>query len=226
MSTATWHTSIAGVVSLRLCCCTGGGSVAGRHACFTRSWRARNADAVAIWLRDARRPQLRRRGCRGEAMRVSGRVVLVVSARFVTTTMSTNCELLELIRAGDGRKVNVSLATQLPFEDPLVSGGTPIDPGTETQAWPICSRHDSGHVVELADARGMAKIAWSRRSRRRRHARLFDVFQPLLRHMSARATCSRSCARAAGPLIKVSIASWTQPKNDQPSDDGGKSAAV
>ena len=42
---------------------------------------------------------------------MTGKGVLVVAARFVSTTMSTNCELLQLKRAGDGRTVDVKLAT-------------------------------------------------------------------------------------------------------------------
>ena len=92
--------------------------------------------------------------------------------------MSTNCELLELTRAGDGRKVNVALATHLPFEDPLVSGGAHrsrhvygkhgdmlrYDTSTSSsprRAWDGQDQHWPGEVVDG----GMLV--------------LFDVFQPL-----------------------------------------------
>src|SRR5262245_66381510 len=93
----------------------------------------------------------------GESLRASGKGVLVVSARFVTTTMSTNCELLELTRAGDGRKINVMLATHLPFEDPQVSGGVPLDPGTYAVTMAMCSRNETRYVGSPRAASGEAR---------------------------------------------------------------------
>jgi hypothetical protein len=119
-------------------------------------------------------------GLSGEGLRSSGKGVLVVAAKFVTTTVSTNCELLELTRAGDGRKVNVMLATHLPFEDPEVSGGVTLDPGTYAVTLAVCSRNDTRYVIEPPDARGIAKVSIG-------HGEvvdggmlvLFDVFKPL-----------------------------------------------
>lgn len=98
-------------------------------------------------------------GLSGETLRTSGRGVLVVAARFLTTTVSTSCEMVQLTRAGDGRTADVMLTTHLPFEDPQVSGGVALDPGTYAVTLAICSRNNARYVIEPADARGMAKFS-------------------------------------------------------------------
>jgi hypothetical protein len=93
-----------------------------------------------------------------EALRTSGKSVLVISVRLVSKTMSTNCDMVQVIRAGDGRKVDVRLATHLVPEPSEVSGSVELDPGTYTVTTALCSRPNVKFVVEPADARGLATI--------------------------------------------------------------------
>src|SRR5262245_24501019 len=51
-----------------------------------------------------------------EALRTSGKSVLVLSVRLISKTMSTSCDAVQLTRVGDGRKVDVMLASHLPSE--------------------------------------------------------------------------------------------------------------
>ena len=105
--------------------------------------------------------------------------------------------------AGDGRKVNVALATHLPFEDPLVSGGAPIDPGTYTVSMAICSRYDTRYVVEPADARGMAKISIGPGEVVDGGMLvLFDVFQPLFTPYVGKSNMFAIVRPRPGPLPK------------------------
>ena len=116
----------------------------------------------------------------GASLRTSGKGVLVVAAKFVTTTVSTNCELLELTRAADGRKEYVTLATHLPFEETEVSGGVPLDPGTYTVSRATCSRNDTRYVMNPPDARGIARISiGAGEVVDGGMLVLFDVFKPL-----------------------------------------------
>ena len=96
----------------------------------------------------------------GTQLRASGKGVLVVSARFVTATMSTPCHLMQLTSAGDGRQLMVTLATYIPFSDVQLSNGIALDPGTYVVATTHCGRGDTIYVVQPPDAaRGIARFS-------------------------------------------------------------------
>src|SRR5262249_41225357 len=75
-----------------------------------------------------------------EALRASGKGVLVISVRLVSKTMSTNCDMVQLMRTGDGRRIDMRLATHLVPEPSEVSGSVELDPGTYTVTTALCSR--------------------------------------------------------------------------------------
>ncbi|MBO0756857.1 MAG: hypothetical protein J2P54_13435 [Bradyrhizobiaceae bacterium] len=91
-------------------------------------------------------------------LRNSGKSVLVVSGRFISTTMSTKCQSIELRRNGDGRTAALILATYFPGTPEESSGSVELDPGTWVVTSVDCPRGNTVYVIEPADDRGLATI--------------------------------------------------------------------
>jgi hypothetical protein len=92
-------------------------------------------------------------------LRASGKGVLIVSARFVTTTMTTPCATLQLTHAGDGRQIYVVMSGYSPFTVEQPGDGVLVDPGTYIAAKAYCQRGDIIFVVQAPDPRGLAKVS-------------------------------------------------------------------
>jgi hypothetical protein len=89
----------------------------------------------------------------------SGKGALIVTARFVTTTMTTQCETLKFSRVGDGREILVVMSGYSPFTTEQTAEGVLVEPGTYVATTIYCQRGNTIFAVHAPDARGLARIS-------------------------------------------------------------------